>query len=243
MNTADPLIDVAGLGKAYGRRSVVRNVTLRLARGAIVGLVGANGGGKTTTLRMLARLIRPDEGGGAVLGHDLRERNAPRGAIGYMPQRLSLYPELTVAENLRFRAEVHGLDTAARRIGDVLDRWELGAFADTRFERLSGGWARRAQFAATMLPAPALLLLDEPTAGLDIVTRNRIWSALTDYAAQGCGIVISTHDLAEAERCPVILHYADGTAQGPIAPAELLAQSGTATLEAAVAVLASGTRS
>lgn len=146
-----------------------------------------------------------------------------------------------MAENLRFRADVHGLDNNARRISDVLDRWELGAFANTRFERLSGGWARRAQFAATMLPAPALLLLDEPTAGLDIVTRNRIWSTLTDYAAQGCGIVISTHDLAEAERCPVILHYVDGAAQGPIAPADLLTQSGTGTLEAAVAALASGT--
>ena len=102
MNTDGPLVYVTGLGKACGRRPLVRNVTLRLARGEIVGLVGANGGGKTATLRMLARPIRPDEGGGAVLGRDLRERNAPRGAIGYMPQRLSLYPELTVGRELAF---------------------------------------------------------------------------------------------------------------------------------------------
>lgn len=236
---ADPLIDVAALAKRYGARTIVRGVTLRLERGQIVGLVGANGGGKTTTLRMLAGLLRPDAGSGHVLGGDIAAQTRHRrGEIGYMPQRLSLYPELSVAENLRFRLQAHGLDRTRARLAESVSRWGLEHVIDTRFDRLSGGWGRRVQFAAAMLSAPRLLLLDEPTAGLDVVTRQDIWRWLTDLAAQGCGIVISTHDLVEAERCPLILHYADGHAHGPVAPAALIADSGSETLEAAVAALA-----
>ncbi len=236
---ADPLIDVAALAKRYGARTVIQRVSLRLEPGQIVGLVGANGGGKTTTLRMLAGLLRPDAGSGQVLGEDVAARTRQRrGEIGYMPQRLSLYPELSVAENLRFRLRAHGFDRMRARLAEAVVRWGLDSVIDTRFDRLSGGWGRRVQFAATMLSAPRLLLLDEPTAGLDVVTRHDIWRWLTDLAAQGCGIVISTHDLIEAERCPLILHYADGRAHGPVAPAALIAESGSDTLEAAVAALA-----
>ena len=235
----EPLIEVAALAKRYGKRTVVRGVSLCVAAGQIVGLVGANGGGKTTTLRMLAGLLRPDAGEGRVLGEDIaawtRQR---RGEIGYMPQRLALYPELSVAENLRFRLRAHGLDRTEVRLAEAVAQRGLEHVLTTRFDRLSGGWGRRVQFAAAMLSAPRLLLLDEPTAGLDIVTRQDIWRWLDDLAAQGCGIVISTHDLAEAERCPLILHYADGAAHGPVAPAALIARSGTDTLEAAVAALA-----
>jgi len=234
MNIAEPLVDVEGLGKRYGKRYVVQGVTLKLARGEIVGLVGANGGGKTTTLRLLAGLIRADAGRGTVLGRDIRR--AHNDDIGYMPQRLSLYPELTVHENLRFRARIHSL--SGQRIDEIVERLGITAMLDTRIEQLSGGWARRVQFAATLLPAPALLLLDEPTAGLDIVTRNYLWRWLGELAAQGHGIVISTHDLTEAERCPTIMHYANGVAEGPTTPAALIARSGTTTLEAAVAQLA-----
>ncbi|MDH7971587.1 ABC transporter ATP-binding protein [Sphingomonas sp. AR_OL41] len=240
---AEPLIDVAGLAKSYGSRTVVRDVTLRLMPGAIVGLVGANGGGKTTTLRMFAGLLRPDQGAGSVLGDDIRSTAAARRArVGYMPQRLSLYPELTVAENLRFRADVHGLVNARDHVAATAARWGLDPVLATRFERLSGGWGRRVQFAATMLHAPPLLLLDEPTAGLDVVTRTDIWRWLIELAGRGHSAVIATHDLAEAERCPIILHYRDGQVEGPIAPSELIEKSRTATLEAAVAALAPGAK-
>ena len=236
---AEPLIDVVELAKAYGKRTVVRGVSLRLEPGQIVGLVGANGGGKTTTLRMLAGLLRPDTGSGRVLGEDVVARSRRRrGEIGYMPQRLSLYPELSVAENLRFRVRAHGLDRTRMRLAEAVERWGLGTVRNTRFDRLSGGWGRRVQFAATMLSDPRLLLLDEPTAGLDVVTRQDIWRWLEALAAQGCGIVIGTHDLAEAARCPLILHYAAGGAHSPVAPAALIADSGSDSLEAAVAALA-----
>ena len=236
---ADALIDVRGLAKAYGNRTVIQGVSLRLEPGQIVGLVGANGGGKTTTLRMLSGLLRPDAGEGRVLGEDITANSRHRrGEIGYMPQRLSLYPELSVAENLRFRLRAHGLDRGKARLAEAVERWGLQSVVKTRFDRLSGGWGRRVQFAATMLASPKLLLLDEPTAGLDVVTRHDIWRWLGELAAQGCGIVISTHDLVEAERCPLILHYADGSAHGPVAPATLIADSGTDGLEAAVVALA-----
>ncbi|WCT74496.1 ABC transporter ATP-binding protein [Sphingomonas naphthae] len=148
---AEPLIDVTGLGKSYGGLRVVQGVTLTLARGEIVGLVGANGGGKTTTLRMFAGLILADDGCGTVLGRDIRRGQGC--GIGYMPQRLSLYPELTVRENLRFRAELH--DIPRHRIDELVERLGITTMLATRFDRLSGGWARRVQFAATMLPAPA----------------------------------------------------------------------------------------
>ncbi len=241
MSMAEPLIDVTGLGKRYGTRPVVRDVTLRLSPGEIVGLVGANGGGKTTTLRMLAGLLRPDLGSGTVLGDDIRQPGTARRArIGYMPQRLSLHPELTVAENLRFRADVHGLPDAKGDVVAAAARWGLNPVLAMRFERLSGGWGRRVQFAATMLHTPPLLLLDEPTAGLDVVTRADIWRWLIELAGRGHGVVIATHDLTEAERCPMILHYRDGLAEGPIASAGLIEKTGAATLEAAVAALALG---
>lgn len=239
----ESLIHVAGLEKHYGKRPVITGVTLRLMPGEIVGLVGANGGGKTTTLRMLAGLVRPDAGAGTVLGGDvLRAIGKQRARIGYMPQRLSLHPELNVAENLRFRADVYGLKDPQRHIAEAVSRWGLASVLRSRFEHLSGGWGRRVQFAATMLHAPALLLLDEPTAGLDVVTRNQIWQWLTELAGRGHGVIISTHDLAEAERCPSILFYQDGTAEGPLSPATLIERSGARTLEHAVALLAEAER-
>jgi ABC-type multidrug transport system ATPase subunit len=235
----EPLIDVIGLGKIYAGRLTVRGVTLRVERGDMIGLVGANGGGKTTTLRMLAGLMRPDIGTGRVLGADIGDATTQRRSLtGYMPQQLSLHAALTVRENLRFRAEVHGMPAPKNAIAEASARWGLDAVLDQRVAHLSGGWGRRAQFAATMLHAPPLLLLDEPTAGLDVVTKNAIWCWLAELAALGHGIVISTHDLAEAEKCPSILYYQDGKVRGPIPPAGLIASSSTDTLEGAVLALA-----
>ena len=239
MSTPDPLVEVQGLGKRFAGRWVIADLTLSLKSGEIIGLVGANGGGKTTTLRILAGLLRPDAGGGRVLGGDLAAGSqARRRATGYMGQRLALYADLTVGENLRFQADARGVDRPEAAVAGAVDRYGLSPVLRTRFAALSGGWARRVQFAATLLHAPALLLLDEPTAGLDVVTRRDIWRAINDLAAAGHGVIISTHDLQEAARCSHVLLFDKGRAAPQTTPAELLVNYGAATLEEAVARLA-----
>lgn len=229
------LVDISGLSKAFGGRTVVRDVSMRLGAGDLLGLVGANGGGKTTTLRMLAGLVKPDTGSGTVLGAAIRSGRSGRidqRQIGYMSQKLALYAELTVLENLRFHARVHGLRSDV--IGDALARYGLEAVANQRFGVLSGGWARRVQFATSVLHAPLLLLLDEPTAGLDVVTRLALWGWMAQFASAGSAVVVSTHDLAEAEQLPQIMLYRDGQASAQTTSGELISAAGSPTLEAAV---------
>ena len=234
MSMAEPVIDVCGLSCRFGSRIAVSGITLHIAAGEIVGLVGANGGGKTTTLRMLAGLLQPSSGSGTVLGRDvMRPQRAERSRIGYMTQALALYPELTVAENLRFRAEVTcGGDPDA--FARVVEQYGIDEVLNTRIAELSGGWARRVQFAASVMHRPALLLLDEPTAGLDARTRRDMWRWIFALAASGCTVLISTHDMHEAEQCPMILHYREGQVEGPFAPHYLIARNGAETLEQAV---------
>ena len=234
MSTTDPVIDVTGLSRSFGGRPVVRGVSLRVGRGEVVGLVGANGGGKTTTLRMLAGLLRPTEGSGRVLGADVtRPTHANRRQIGYMTQSLALYPDLTVCENLDFRARILcGGDPAAQAA--VIAEFGLASILSARVSELSGGWARRVQFAASVIHRPALLLLDEPTAGLDAKTRREMWDWIAGLAASGSTVLVSTHDLHEAERCPLIIHFRDGQAEGPFPPEIFTRRSGAATLEAAI---------
>ncbi len=235
MNRDDPLIAVDGLGKSYAGRSVIENVTLRLWPGEIVGLCGANGGGKTTTLRMIAGLLRPDRGSGTVFGEDIcSSRRDDRARIGYMGQGLALYPDLSVHENLRFRASVYGIADPGARIAALAKDHGIADVLNHRFETLSGGWARRVQFAATILHAPPLLLLDEPTAGLDAATRQAIWRWLDELAANDHAIILATHDLIEAERLPKIILYHQGHASAAMTPAALIAQSGTKSLEEAI---------
>ena len=240
MSTAEPVIDVSGLSRRFGGRLAVSGVTLRIGRGEIVGLVGANGGGKTTTLRMLAGLLRPSDGSGTVLGGDvMRPGKIPRSRIGYMTQSIALYPELTVAENLHFRAQVaSGGEPGAE--ANVAAQYGLADVLHARISELSGGWARRVQFAASVLHRPALLLLDEPTAGLDARTRRDMWRWIVDLAATGCTVLISTHDMHEAEQCPQILHFREGTVEGPLAPQQLIERNRATSLEAAVIAEAGG---
>lgn len=233
----DALVRVEGLAKRYDRQLVIENVSLRLGRGDLVGLVGANGGGKTTTLRMLAGLIRPDAGSGTVLGEPVSAPpRARKRLIGYMGQRLALYPDLSALENLHFYADVRGLARGA--VDAVIARYGIGPVLARRFGQLSGGWARRVQFAATLLHAPPLLLLDEPTAGLDVATRADIWRWLGELAGAGHAIVISTHDLAEAERCPSVVLYHEGRARAQASPLAIAAEAGEPTLERAVLAFA-----
>ena len=237
MADADPLIDVVGLAKAFGGRAIISGVSLTVNRGDLVSLIGANGGGKTTTLRMLAGLLRPDAGRGQVLGCDINQlTRAARSEIGYMTQRHALYPELTVRDNLEFRLKIFGLP--ANVIEHAIHRYDLGAHLETRFDQLSGGWARRVQLAATMLNQPKLILLDEPTAGLDAVTRRDIWAMLIALAGAGHAIVVSTHDLVEAEHCTSLKLYDRGVAHKQLSPSAFMLQHHSPSLDAAIIALA-----
>ena len=196
------LVAVRDVAKHYGHRIAVESLELNLCAGEVFGLVGANGGGKTTTLRILAGILNPDRGRGHVLGLDLtNEASEIRKHIGYMSQRLSLYSDLTVHQNLRFRANVYGVQNPGVTVANAIREFELEPFAQARARQLSGGWARRLQLAAALIHSPKLIFLDEPTAGLDVASRHEVWRRIDRMAAQGAGVIVSSHDLAEAERC------------------------------------------
>ena len=201
-------------------------VTLTLGAGEICGFVGANGGGKTTTLRMLAGILRPDEGCGRVLGFDLlRDAAKIRERVGYLSQRLSLYAELSVFENLRFRAEVYGLGNPRAAAQAAIGDFDLIRWGRTPAGALSGGWARRLQLAASLIHSPQLVLLDEPTAGLDAAARQEVWRRVERLAAAGAGVILSTHNAAEAERCLHVACFADGQVIAAGAPYEIAVRS------------------
>jgi ABC-2 type transport system ATP-binding protein len=231
----ESLVAVEDISKRYGRTTAVAGVALTLRAGEICGFVGANGGGKTTTLRMLAGILKPDGGRGHVLGFDLQRDAAKiRERVGYMSQRLSLYAELSVFENLRFRAEVYGLRNSRAEVEGAIREFGLVPWANRPAGSLSGGWARRLQFAASLLHSPHLVLLDEPTAGLDAAARQEVWRRVEGLAATGVGVIVCTHDLAEAERCSQVAFFANGQVVATGAPAEISASS------PAVAFLLSG---
>jgi ABC-2 type transport system ATP-binding protein len=197
-----PAVAIENVTKRYGDRVAVENLSLTLRAGEIFGLVGANGGGKTTTLRILAGILRPDRGHGQVLGFDLlRRRTEIREHVGYMSQRFSLYADLSVFENLRFRAEVYGLNGPRAAAEAAIYDLDPSEYEHRPAGQLSGGWARRLQLAAALIHSPRLILLDEPTAGLDAVSRQEVWQRIGRLAAEGAGVIVSTHDLGEAERC------------------------------------------
>jgi ABC-2 type transport system ATP-binding protein len=230
------LVAVYNISKRYCRTTAGAGGTLTLWSGEICGFVGANGAGKTTTLRMLAGILKPDGGGGHVLGFDVRRDAAEiRERVGYMSQRLSLYAELSVFENLRFRAEVYGLKNPRAEVEAAISEFGLGPWTRSPAGSLSGGWARRLQLAASLLHSPRLLLLDEPTAGLDAAARQEVWRRVEALAATGAGVIVCTHDLAEAERCSHAAFFANGQVVAKGAPAEIAAGS------PAVAFLLSGT--
>jgi ABC-2 type transport system ATP-binding protein len=217
------LLDVRSLVKRYGTRDVLTGLSLSVDAGEIVGLVGSNGSGKTTSLRILSGLLRPDTGDGVVLGFDIiREPDQVRRRVGYSSQRYSLYAGLSVRENLHFRAEVFGVDDVVQAVSAVIDRFGLRPFETLPAESLSGGWARQLQLAAALVHAPQLLLLDEPTAGLDALARQAVWRQITRLASEGTAIVLSTHDLVDASRCSRIEFLSEGTIRISGRPADLV---------------------
>jgi ABC-2 type transport system ATP-binding protein len=211
--TASPeiAIDVHGLTKSFGGRKVVRNLSMQVKRGTIYGFLGPNGSGKTTTIRMLTGLLTPDEGEGTCLGYDIRtQAQEIKRHVGYMTQRFSLYQDLSVRENLEFVARVFGLPNPRQAAREMVERIGLRGREEQLAGELSGGWKQRLALGACTLPSPQLLLLDEPTAGVDPKARREFWNEIHALAAQGLTVLVSTHYMDEAERCHEIAYIAYG---------------------------------
>jgi ABC-2 type transport system ATP-binding protein len=222
-------IDVAGLNKSFGDKHVVQDLAIQVGEGRICGFLGPNGSGKTTTLRMLCGLLTPDSGHGTCLGFDiLTQADQIKRRTGYMTQRFSLYEDLTIAENLEFTARVYGLDRRRERVDASLANLGLASRRDQLAGTLSGGWKQRLALATATLHEPRLLLLDEPTAGVDPKARRTFWDEIHDLAAQGLTVLVSTHYMDEAERCHEIAYIsygrliARGTAQEVVESAHLI---------------------
>ncbi len=208
-----------GLTKSFDGKVVVRNLSMRVMRGQIYGFLGPNGSGKTTTLRMLCGLLTPDGGRGTALGYDiLTERDKIKRHVGYMTQRFSLYQDLSIQENLEFVARVYGLADPEQEARAAIERLGLQGRERQLAGTLSGGWKQRLALGACILPKPELLLLDEPTAGVDPKARREFWGEIHKLAAEGMTVLVSTHYMDEAERCHEIAYIAYGEllAQGTI---------------------------
>lgn len=205
------VIDVHHLTKKFDGRAVVRDLTMQVKRGTIYGFLGPNGSGKTTTIRMLCGLLTPDEGTGTCLGYDiLTETDKIKRQVGYMTQRFSLYQDLSVRENLEFVARIYGIDNPVIAAGAAIERLGLTGRDKQLAGELSGGWKQRLALGACTLPSPQLLLLDEPTAGVDPKARREFWNEIHALAAKGLTVLVSTHYMDEAERCHEIAYIAYG---------------------------------
>ena len=234
MTTADSdfVIDVTGITKRFGDKTVVDGLDLRVRRGEIYGFLGPNGSGKTTFIRMLCGLLTPDTGQGTCLGYDvLRQQREIRTHVGYMTQKFSHYEDLSIRENLDFVARLY--DTPNRRevVSRAIERLGLKERQKQLAGELSGGWKQRLALAAALLHGPQLLLLDEPTAGVDPKARRDFWQQIHELAAEGLTVLITTHYMDEAERCHQLayLAYARLLTHGTVA--EVVASAGLHTWE------------
>ncbi len=230
VSAADIAIDVHGLSKSFGGREVVHDLSMQVKRGTIYGFLGPNGSGKTTTIRMLCGLLTPDRGEGRCLGYDIR-RDADRikRQVGYMTQRFSLYQDLSVRENLEFVARLYGMSDARGAAGGMIRRLGLTGREEQLAGELSGGWKQRLALGACTLPNPQLLLLDEPTAGVDPKARRDFWNEIHTLAAEGLTVLVSTHYMDEAERCHEIAYIAYGYLLAHGTVEEVIAKSALST--------------
>jgi len=221
----------------YGEALALEAVSFSLPVGGICALCGPNGAGKSTTIKLICGLLRPSSGRGQVLGEALAARPARRRAqIGYMAQSTVLYNELSVRENLRFRAGVMGLADAAGRSALALDEYGLDEVAQQRVGALSGGWRQRVAFAVAQLACPRLLLLDEPTAGLDASARASLWAKLRELVNAGVTAVVSSHDHAEAALCDRLIVLERGRLSFEGTPAQRWSAGALAALRTAAAI-------
>ena len=231
---AEMAIDVHGLNKSFGKKHVVKDFSLQVRRGEIYGFLGPNGSGKTTSIRMLCGLLRPDSGSGKCLGHDvLTETAAIKREVGYMTQRFSLWEDLTIRENLEFVARMYSMPDRGPAVAEALDELGLEGRKDQLAGTLSGGWKQRLALAACMLHRPKLLLLDEPTAGVDPQARREFWEEIHALAAKGISVLVATHYMDEAERCHRLAYIAYGRLLATGTPDEVLHLFRLATWEVA----------
>ena len=228
--TEAPAIEVEGLTKRFGDKVAVDHFSLRVQRGQIYGFLGPNGSGKTTTIRMLCGLLTPDEGRGTCLGYDiLTQSERIKREVGYMTQRFSLYEDLSIAENLDFVARMYQVRDRARRIAEALGSLGLTARREQLAGTLSGGWKQRLALAACLLHDPQLLLLDEPTAGVDPAARRDFWEHIHLLAHGGITVLVSTHYMDEAERCHALAYIAYGKLLAHGTAREVIERAGLAT--------------
>ena len=222
-------VDVTGLTKRYGGRAVVDNLSIQLETGRICGFLGPNGSGKTTTLRMLCGLLTPDSGSGTCLELDItREAAQIKRQVGYMTQRFGLYEDLTIRENLDFVARLFELPQRKQAVDLTLERLGLTARQRQLAGALSGGWKQRLALAACLLHEPRLLLLDEPTAGVDPKARRDFWDEIHRLAAQGITVLVSTHYMDEAARCHELMYIANGQVLTRGTQADIIERAGLA---------------
>jgi ABC-2 type transport system ATP-binding protein len=204
-------IDVEGITKSFNGRVVVDGLAMQVRRGEIYGFLGPNGSGKTTFLRILCGLLKPDSGSGTCLGRNaITESDAIKRRVGYMTQRFSLYEDLSIAENLRFVADIYEMPNAADAVTGMLESLGLQRRGDQLAGQLSGGWKQRLALAACLIHKPELLLLDEPTAGVDPKARRDFWEEIHRLAAEGLTVLVTTHYMDEAERCHRLAYIAYG---------------------------------
>lgn len=230
MPEQNPVIEVQDLTKSFSGKVVVNKLSLSIEQGEIYGFLGPNGSGKTTFIRMLCGLLLPDSGQGSCLGYDiLREAKKIKPLVGYMAQHFSLYEDLSVRENLSFMARIYRINKVKSVVADTIDRMGLAPYAKQLAGSLSGGWKQRLALAACLLHNPKLLLLDEPTAGVDPKARRDFWDDIYNLSAQGITALISTHYMDEAERCHRLAYLAYGNLLVAGTSDEVVSSSGLKT--------------
>lgn len=230
MNEEIYAINVSHLSKTFNKKNVVNDVTIKVPKGKIYGFLGPNGSGKTTTIRMLCGLLTPDSGFGTCLGFDvIAESELIRQRTGYMTQKFSYWEDLTIKENLEFIANIFELDNTAYRVEKAIEGLGLQKRQNQLAGSLSGGWKQRLALAACILHEPELLLLDEPTAGVDPKARREFWDEIHKLAATGLTVLVSTHYMDEAERCHKIIYIAGGNIMTEGTIEEVIQHSGLTT--------------
>lgn len=224
---SDYAIDVRNLNKSFKDLHVAKDVDLQVERGAIHGFLGPNGSGKTTTIRMLCGLLTPDSGSGTCLGLDLRkDSDLIKNKVGYMTQHFSLFKDMTVYENLIFSARCYGVANPQHAAARIMDRLNLKEHQSQLSGTLSGGWKQRLALANCLIHEPELLLLDEPTAGVDPKSRREFWQVLADLSSSGVTTLVSTHYMDEAERCTKLTYIINGSLKVSGSCQDIVANSG-----------------